>query len=228
MAASKLRLKLVIDKKNNRVVYAEAGKDVVDFLFSLLCLPIGSAVRLLTKSKMVGCFGNLYVSVGNLYNTSYLNSKDFLLNPKVADAPCINVPLLIPSTTAKQFYSCSSGNHHNHFTNKRPVYSSNRYSCARCPVCRDNMSSKITCVPKAPDAIGYVKEVVYMVMDNLTVMPMSTTAIITLLEEFRIDNVKSLDEKVIDFGKEEGLELLRTSWQFENVLSQVFLVKKEK
>ncbi|KAI5013033.1 hypothetical protein ZWY2020_027987 [Hordeum vulgare] len=45
-----------------RVVFAEASKDAVDFLFSLLSLPAGTAVRLLGKESMAGSVGNLYSS----------------------------------------------------------------------------------------------------------------------------------------------------------------------
>jgi hypothetical protein len=37
---NKLTLKLLIDRKTDKVLFAEASKAVVDFLFSLLCLPI--------------------------------------------------------------------------------------------------------------------------------------------------------------------------------------------
>ncbi|KAJ0044752.1 hypothetical protein Pint_06218 [Pistacia integerrima] len=51
---SKSNLKLIIEKKDNKVLFAEAGKDFVDFLFYLLSLPVGTIIKLLTKNKMVG------------------------------------------------------------------------------------------------------------------------------------------------------------------------------
>jgi hypothetical protein len=36
-----LRMKLLVDTRGQRVLFAEASKDVVDFLFSLLALPVG-------------------------------------------------------------------------------------------------------------------------------------------------------------------------------------------
>ncbi|KAL5066734.1 hypothetical protein RYX36_017621 [Vicia faba] len=79
----KLTLKLVIDKENERVLFAEASKSVVDFLLSLLCLPLGTAVKLLGNSNMVGSIGNLYESVENLNHIYMLpnQTKDVLLNP---------------------------------------------------------------------------------------------------------------------------------------------------
>ncbi|TVU21785.1 hypothetical protein EJB05_31447, partial [Eragrostis curvula] len=59
-ASTKLSMKLLVDTKAGRVLYAEAGKDVVDFLFSLLTMPVGAVVRILSKDAMVGSIGNLY------------------------------------------------------------------------------------------------------------------------------------------------------------------------
>ncbi|PIA38926.1 hypothetical protein AQUCO_02700247v1 [Aquilegia coerulea] len=222
MAANKLSLKLVIDKKSNRVLFAEAGKDVVDFLFSLLSLPIGSAVKLLTKAKMMGSFGNLYESVENL-DATLINNKDLLLSPKVAASP-LNVPVLIQNDEATiTVYKCSLHPHYGLFSTNPTT------TCPMCTYSSQYMSTATAYTPPNMVGKGYVKEqVLYMVKDNLTVMVMSSTAIIALLAVFGIDNVKSLEEKVVDLGMDEGLELLRTSWQSQNVLSQVFLTKKEK
>ena len=83
MASTKVTLKLLIDTARDKVLFAEASKEVVDFLFNLLQLPLGTVVRLLTKKGMVGALGNLYRSVENL-NETYLQPnqcKDALLKP---------------------------------------------------------------------------------------------------------------------------------------------------
>ncbi|KAM0903876.1 hypothetical protein ACQ4PT_018399 [Festuca glaucescens] len=85
-ASSALSMKLLIDTKAQRVLFAEASKDVVDFLFSLLALPVGTAVKLLGKDSMVGCVGNLYSSVEKLDGT-YVQpgaAKGAVLHPAVA------------------------------------------------------------------------------------------------------------------------------------------------
>jgi len=80
----KLSLKLLIDTENEKVLFAEASKPVIDFLFNLLCLPIGTVVKLLSVNGMVGSLGNLYESVENLDQEYMLPNQttDFLLNPK--------------------------------------------------------------------------------------------------------------------------------------------------
>jgi hypothetical protein len=47
-------MKLLVDTKAQRVVYAEAGKEVIDFLFSLLALPLSAVTKLLATSARAG------------------------------------------------------------------------------------------------------------------------------------------------------------------------------
>uniref|UniRef100_M8BNM8 DUF674 domain-containing protein n=1 Tax=Aegilops tauschii TaxID=37682 RepID=M8BNM8_AEGTA len=92
-------MKLLVDTQARRVLFAEASKDAVDFLFSLLALPVGTAVKLLGKESMVGCVGSLYGSVEKLDGT-YVQpgaAKDALLHPSVL-SPAMTTPLtVVPS-----------------------------------------------------------------------------------------------------------------------------------
>ncbi|KAJ0678319.1 hypothetical protein HanOQP8_Chr12g0446581 [Helianthus annuus] len=98
MATSKVSLKLLIHKKQQRVLFAEAGKDFIDFLFSLLVLPMGTVIRLLGDRDIVGGLAKLYKSVSDL-NNDYIQpnqNKDVLLKPK-SSAPFSSpkLPLLL-------------------------------------------------------------------------------------------------------------------------------------
>ncbi|KAK9136833.1 hypothetical protein Sjap_007427 [Stephania japonica] len=53
-----ITLKLLVDNKSNRVLFAEAKKDFVDFLLALSTLPLGSITRFLTTKDMMGSFGD--------------------------------------------------------------------------------------------------------------------------------------------------------------------------
>ncbi|CAJ2670637.1 unnamed protein product [Trifolium pratense] len=46
-------LRVLVDNERNKVVYAEAGKDFVDALFSFLTLPLGTIARLVAKESNV-------------------------------------------------------------------------------------------------------------------------------------------------------------------------------
>ncbi|WJX21675.1 hypothetical protein P8452_11074 [Trifolium repens] len=49
---NKVTLKLLIDTKNEKVLFAEASKAVIDFLFNLLRLPVGTVVKCVTYMVM--------------------------------------------------------------------------------------------------------------------------------------------------------------------------------
>ncbi|KAF3649870.1 putative miraculin-like [Capsicum annuum] len=66
MITSKITMKLLIESKRQEVMFVEAGKKSIDFLFHILALPIGSVIRLLSVKELVGCLGNLYESLQNL------------------------------------------------------------------------------------------------------------------------------------------------------------------
>lgn len=51
---------------------------------------------------------------------------------------------------------------------------------------------------------GFVKGVVtYMVMDDLVVTPLSSISSITLLHKFQVKDLGVLEEKVVNFGRDE-------------------------
>jgi hypothetical protein len=82
-SSSKLTLKLLIDTNNDKVLFAEASKPVVDFIFNIPCLSIGMVVKILRKKRGITCgFSNLYQSIEEL-DEMYVNpqSSDRLLNP---------------------------------------------------------------------------------------------------------------------------------------------------
>ncbi|CAK9176526.1 unnamed protein product [Ilex paraguariensis] len=227
MAASKVSLKLLIDKQNHKVLFAEAGKDFVDFLFNLLSLPVGTVIKLLTKQSMMGCLGNLYDSIENL-SEIYMQpnqDKNSLLNPKVFDA---GTPFFLLDNVSdvknKKFYRCKN------------------YICpniadkpgAVCPNCGNSMSSEVAYVPRvvvkdkevavADDQGGYVKGVVtYMVTDDLVVQPMSTISCVTLLNKFNVKDMGALEERVVHLEMKEGVKILKASLQSKNVFTSVFL-----
>ncbi|KAK4408461.1 hypothetical protein Sango_0427100 [Sesamum angolense] len=106
MAESALSLKLLIDTRSRRVLFAEVGKDCVDFIFHIMPLRVASIISLLRETGMGGSLKNLYGSIENL-NASYIQpnqSKDTLLKPAVP-LPGSSVPLLLlgDTPTEKKF-----------------------------------------------------------------------------------------------------------------------------
>ncbi|KAJ9555228.1 hypothetical protein OSB04_009842 [Centaurea solstitialis] len=53
--ANKTSLRLSINKKTHKVMYAQARKESVDFLFKIFFLPLGTIMKLLQEQRVVLC-----------------------------------------------------------------------------------------------------------------------------------------------------------------------------
>jgi transposase-like protein len=204
MAATKVSLKLIIDRRRQQVLYAEADKEFVDFLFSIFTLPVGAVTRTLKeRGSMVGSLPSLYRGIENMSDT-YIQpdkGKSFLLQPKLV-MPGAKLPLLLPSlgSTFRQLYSCSN--------NCRNFVADDNSTI--CPSCKSKMDQNVSFVDP-PSAIrassseeGYVKETVkYMVMDDLEVKPSSPTTLVSLFAKFNVKNIGDIEEKVVDVGMDQ-------------------------
>ncbi|CAI9273521.1 unnamed protein product [Lactuca saligna] len=209
-SSSEVSVKLLIDTKAKKVLFAEANKQFVDFLFHILSLPIGTVIKLLNKTSMVGSLGNLYESIENLSDT-YMQpnrSKNSVLNPKTVKYGA-HVPLLLTPNDhnipmAQKFYRCHSC--YSNVTDDPDVI---------CPRCRHyHMSTQLTFVSGGgmlngtAEGGGFVKEVVtYMVSDDLVVKPMSTISSLTMLNKFNVKEIGCLEEKVISLEMKESFSL---------------------
>ncbi|KAI8539934.1 hypothetical protein RHMOL_Rhmol09G0221400 [Rhododendron molle] len=226
---AKVTLKLLIDTKSQKVLFAEAEKDFVDFLFNLLHLPVGTVIGLLTEQSqqtMVGTLGNLYESIQNLGETYFQpnQTKDSVLKPK-APLSATQIPLLSldgGTSFAKRYYSCSYSSSHTYIADN---------ANAVCPRCKVQMNREYQYVAAGNEVAavgdgGFVKGMVtYMVMDDLVVTPMSTISSITMLNKFNVKDVGALEERVVDLGMPEGLKLWKASLYTKKVLTSVFLGK---
>ncbi|MBA0665261.1 hypothetical protein Goklo_005147 [Gossypium klotzschianum] len=157
-------LKLLIDPIAHRVLFAEATKDFVDFLFNIMSLPVGTVIRLLNKQGTAGCIGNIYDSIENLSESYMLKAsgKDILLKPMVMNYSANVAPLLpiMEFSKCTKLYRCCG------------KYVTNHQS-TRCPCCFKSMNNNLTFLdttnkaPKLGEA-GFVKGVIpYVVMDDI-------------------------------------------------------------
>ncbi|KAM3698136.1 hypothetical protein ACB098_06G165900 [Castanea mollissima] len=186
MAPSKVSLKLSIDKRSNQVLFAEAGKEFIDFLFNILFQSVGTLIPLLKQEILVGSLGNVQDSIINL-SPAYLDRNE--KNSRLELLQFSN----ILSSNDRKFY-------------------------LKCPSCQSYMRSDLKYCP-----LNGVKDSPYLVMNDLEVKPLSTISVITLLNKFHLKEDGDLEEKVVDFGMDEGLKLLRISLQSKNALTDVFL-----
>uniref|UniRef100_A0ACD5VB52 Uncharacterized protein n=1 Tax=Avena sativa TaxID=4498 RepID=A0ACD5VB52_AVESA len=232
-----LSMKLLIDTKARRVLFAEANKVVVDFLFSLLALPVGTAVRLLGADSMVGSAGHLYASVARLDGAYVLPGADLdaLLRPGVSSqAAASNTSLLrlqgTSSAPSNRFFWCGQKHSGGYSSYARRDYNYvTDASGTKCPSCGKPMTDAIYWAqPDSGQAAagtkGFVQGVVtYTVTDNLTVTPMSSISSITLLNSLGVRDFGALQEKTVRLGSTAGLAILKASLKSKTVLTDVFL-----
>ncbi|WKA00865.1 hypothetical protein VitviT2T_019184 [Vitis vinifera] len=96
----KMNLKLLINKKVDKVVFAEAENDFIDFLFNLLTLPIGTIVSFLPKENSLR---DLHESINKLEEAYLLDqSNDSFLKLKT------------PAYTFLPFFNPYSSRSHSH------------------------------------------------------------------------------------------------------------------
>ncbi|KAM0890537.1 hypothetical protein ACQ4PT_026977 [Festuca glaucescens] len=233
MATTLITMKLLVDSSppRPRVVFAEARKDAADFLVSLLAMPSGTAVKLMGKDSMVGCISNLYTSVEKL-DDAYVQpgaAKDAMLSPTVLSLAAKSnrsfFRLPEPSPAVKRLFRCGGYSYYgcpNYVTEERG---------ARCPNCGSQMladSQYVKSEPVTQEAKGLVLGgmVTYTVTDDLKIFPMSNISSIALLNTAAVRDLGALQERTVQLGYKEGVEILKTSLQSKTVLTDVFLGKK--
>jgi hypothetical protein len=214
-------MKLLVDVKGGRVLYAEAGKDVVDFLFALLTLPVATVVKLLRKDAMAGCVASLYGSVERL-DAAYVRSADAraaLLAPAggYESGRLLQLQAAAPAAAAVEVYQCSKGGTGDCYSYVAALRST---PCRHCRGAMNVPIELVGCSGGAPGGggaeaagaaslsdvagTGFVKEVVmYTVTDDLQVAPMSTISSIAALNALGITDISSLQEKSVRVGYDE-------------------------
>jgi hypothetical protein len=200
MATTKVSLKLFIDKKNRRVLFAQSDKEFVDFLLSIFTLPVGTVTRLLKEGgSMVGCLPSLYQSIENMSVTHIQPDKNkrFLLEPRVF-MPGAKVPLLLPNvgSTFRQLYRCSSTSTAYSSCWSNYVADDDSTICASCKNKEDRIATFTDPQGRGATMVfstseeGYVKgTAIYMVMDDLEVKALCTSSLVTLLTQFNIKDI---------------------------------------
>ncbi|KAL9421984.1 hypothetical protein AB3S75_034286 [Citrus x aurantiifolia] len=220
---TEVKLKLIIDKRANKVLFAEAEKDFVDILFNLLYMPFGSVTRLLGGAGMVGCTGNLYQSLRNLSEALLItnHNKVELLKPllKWGKTSVLLQPQACPRPLPmeRQLYSCR--NNHPHVTTKVNT------TCPECSWPQNEQVRLSNIASESEDGI-VKKSIAYTITDDLSVIPGSMILGIGLLQG-NIKDTGALKERVVDIGPDEVLELLSASMKTNEALTTVFLPHKE-
>jgi hypothetical protein len=230
-----INLRLLINDKTGKILYAEAGKDFVDLLFSFLTLPIGSVMKLLSefkRAKTVGSLTNLYNSVEKL-QTMFMNAdKSHLLEPNVMSTNPNDI-LRIQSAPIV-YYVCGAQLNYGGSVHHMATQSGGRCACSRpmnYEVRLQNPSMENS--TKSPGSTGssgsvgigggYVKETVtFIITGELEISPASTITSINLLNKLNVKDLTDLAERNVSVGPNEAMELLWASLVSTTPLNDVF------
>ncbi|KAG8368385.1 hypothetical protein BUALT_Bualt15G0040000 [Buddleja alternifolia] len=117
MSASKevkFCLKVVINKEENKVLFAEVDSNFADVLISFMTLPLGTIVRLLAKhfgdeAPTIGSLNTLYQGLSNLESSHFCtdSAKQILLNARNSLAfLCQKLKLNLDDSEPTKYFTC--------------------------------------------------------------------------------------------------------------------------
>jgi hypothetical protein len=207
-------MKLLIDTKAKRVLYAEGGKEVVDFFFGILALPIGTVAKLLREggAQAAGA-ANIYDSAEKM-DPAYMKStavRDALLNshrytllthptilPQSSATTVAGPCTVVQSTTTAYAPLISVSSAAAAYTTK---YAAPTTATSITPA--SGIASTITA--RGSNTGGFVQGLVtYTIMDDLTIAPMSNISATVLLSKLNGEEKGLvLEEKSVQIGYQE-------------------------
>ncbi|KAF2294559.1 hypothetical protein GH714_012589 [Hevea brasiliensis] len=91
----------------------------------------------------------------------------------------------------------------------------------------DKKASKVLFAEAGKDFVDFLFNLLSLPIDDLSVSIMSMITGVALLNKFNVKDFGVLEEKVVEFGIDQGVELLKASLQSKAALTSVFLVNKE-
>jgi len=200
----------MVDKVRKKVVYAEAGKDFVDVLFSFLTLPLGTIARLVAKESNIeavrfGSISSLYQSVTDL-DQQYLWSqtcKEMLQQPRNSMEGCCHELKLNIDDAPMKYFKC--------------------YGCGRLTTFIRNPNC--LCGRQWRTYNGFVMETAtFIIHDDLRVIPNDLVKSLSLLQMNGINDIVDIERKMLLISKKEACFL----WLFSiSILSFVLIFSIE-
>jgi hypothetical protein len=216
MAVNRLSIKLLIDTKAQKICFAEAGNDVIEFLSCLLCLPLSTTINLLSKERMVGSIGNVLDSMQEL-DSKYVSSnksKEPYISPTVAPDMLRPLQQLLdaPLNVNSSVFTCSG---------KTDSQTGKHITCgyfsvlkgSGCPSCFSCMNEEMPHVRNngfvfGTNTNGFVGTTTYTITDDLSIIPASSLSSINLLARCGVKDLGTLQQRTVTIGSDEVAYLL--------------------
>ncbi|PWA84921.1 hypothetical protein CTI12_AA049010 [Artemisia annua] len=231
----KISIKVIVDKEKNRVLYAEADYTFVDILFSFMTLPMGAIVRLLgeqadKKFEALGSLNNLYYSLVDLPECYFITEECrlMLLNPRSPSYDrSTELKLKTDDTAPTKYFVCKD------YTCTFSLFKFSTCNTSRCSKCGKFMDQEIHFknITHSADAdcVGcgvFVSDITtFIVTDDLRVMPHTPGCCIQSLIDLGVTDTSHLEERTVELGREQILNLLRLSLQFSSPLTHLVGLK---
>ncbi|KAM7482110.1 hypothetical protein LguiB_006693 [Lonicera macranthoides] len=203
-----ISLKLIVSKSKNKALYAEVNEDFLNLLCSFLTVPLGYVFKEFPFLAFRGCVNNLYQSIENIEVKLFESEevKETLVNPKLAPGLAYNNQLIGIEEAINPSYTTT--------IRSLPVWS--------------QLSPASKLVDEVKIGEGLVKgPSAFIVMDNLTVKPLSPFSGISLINELQIP-LGDIGEREVTMGEDEACRLLAASLVSKCALSDTFMLKGPK
>ncbi|WCJ20382.1 hypothetical protein M5689_002618 [Euphorbia peplus] len=234
-----IKVKAMVDKEKNRVVFAESDEDFGDVLFSFLTIPMGTIVQLTEKppKKAVGCMNNLYTSVQNL-DVKYFRTpecQNMLLHPRNgAPTQCKCLKISIDDIDAQRYCLCEGMKCGLPLPKK--FYHNTNQLCCSC-----GSSTRMSPI-KIHSDVGWkssdpVKAGVFLkglnrlvISDDLQLMHQTSSESVSLLSDLGVVEsaaANALEVREFCITEVEVLNLLKSSLVSKEALTQTLLKKNK-
>ncbi|KAK6157285.1 hypothetical protein DH2020_011533 [Rehmannia glutinosa] len=234
----KFSLKVMINKKKTKVLFAEVDSDFVDVLLSFLTLPLGKIVSLLEKhygdeAPVFGSLSTLYYGLSNLDSANFWTEggKQMLLNPRSSfESECRKLKINVDDTQPTKYFRCGDMN----CKRKESVNVSMYYGTAKCDCGKSLNRAMGTMEPKTQvdiDGDGGVfteKRGSFLITDDLRMAPVVLGSIIQTLINLGITVRSGAEMKTVNLGFNEIIDLLRGSLLSNTPLTDLILLERHR
>lgn len=193
-----VKIKVVVSKSKNKILFAEANGDFVDFLVSFLTTPIGSIMKLMKGKLRLGSIGNLYTSVKDLNPSWFVGSSyESLLNIRVAPHfGCKSNPL--EEDDSPEYWYGPVVEKDN---DEGRTMISKRKDMLRDPTKVKHYDPR-SCDGAREPAVGFMKRpCLFIVSDDLEVIPMTNDSSVSYLQQLGNVRLNDLEEHFIKIRK---------------------------
>ncbi|KAL8474332.1 hypothetical protein ACS0TY_030971 [Phlomoides rotata] len=209
-SSKKIILKVVVQKSTKKLLFAQAGDDFIELLFTFLIIPIGEVESLLDSNTCLKNLDNLHRSISDVGIDKYfitLDTKKRLMKPNIPHFfKPKNTILPLTEESVPTLYYC--------YEEVIPFFPQLLVSHNHSAFHYSSFAFKS---PKGD--VNYVKEpTTYMVTDDLTVTPLCISNIFAYLNRLSIP-LSDVHEVEVPIGFHEGLSILKASLTSNSVLT---------